>query len=333
MKILLTGASGNIGSSALQELIRQDHVVRCLVRKSKANEKWARTWQDNSQVEIYWGDIQQAADVTAAVSGQEAIIHLAFVIPPMIDEQPLLAYKTNIEGTRHLLAAAQKSTPQPRILFGSSFDVFGFTQHLAPPRRVSDPVQVTGTYSEQKIACEEMVKDSGLTWSIYRFSDVPPRAARKPHPVMFRIPLNTRMEVLHTADAGLALANGLQQEIGGKILLLGGGSTCQVHYREYLARSLEAAGIGMLPENAFGTDPYSTDWLDTSESEALLHYQRHTFEEIIQEITAASVSTVQRWLVRLLRPLVRRQILGLSPYYKQAQAKQELKSNQHAPEA
>ena len=41
--------------------------------------------------------------------------------------------------------------------------------------------------------------------------------------------------------------------------------------RDYLGRILDAMGIGMLPESAFGHDPYCTDWLDTEDSERLLH--------------------------------------------------------------
>ena len=41
MKVLLTGAFGNVGTYCLQELIRQQHQVRCLHRKSKRAEKIA----------------------------------------------------------------------------------------------------------------------------------------------------------------------------------------------------------------------------------------------------------------------------------------------------
>lgn len=321
MKVLLTGASGNIGSSTLRELIQGGHTVRCLVRQHKGNETRVRQWAGHARVDIFWGDLQRSEDIAAAVQGQDVIIHLAFVIPPQVDEKPQLAYTINVEGTRRLLEAAARQERPPAVIFGSSLDVFGFTQHLPPPRRAVDPVQVTGNYSQQKITCEQLVQNSGLSWSIYRFSDVPPLSPRSPHPIMYRIPLDTRMEVLHTYDAGLAVANGLARDIWGKILLIGGGPGCQIRYRQYLQASLEMAGIGMLPEEAFGRDPYSTDWLDTTESQDLLAYQRHTFEELLQEIGAASGMTAsRRKLMRLIRPLVRRQLLTLSPYYKVARA-------------
>ena len=65
-----------------------------------------------------------------------------------------------------------------------------------------------------------------------------PLVLRRLDPIMFRISLDTRIEVLHPYDAGRAIANGvLSKEIWEKILLVGGGIRCQIHYRDYLKRS------------------------------------------------------------------------------------------------
>jgi nucleoside-diphosphate-sugar epimerase len=314
MKVLLTGAFGNIGFSALQELLLQGHTVCCFDQKKRRTEKRARLVGD--KVQVIWGDLRRSEEVAAAVQDQEVIVHLGYVIPPDIEEDLEMAQQVNMDGTRYILEAAQQLTQPPKILFGSSLDVFGYTQNQPPPRKVSDPVQVTDEYTKHKLYCEAQVRNSDLVWSIFRFADVPPLAPRRPHPIMYRIPLATRFEMLHTYDAGLAIANGIMcAEIWGKVLLIGGGSTCQVLYRDYLGRMLDAMGIGMLPERAFGHDPYCTDWLDTEESERLLHYQRHSFDEIIQDVVKYNAPPAPiKQLMPLLRPLVRRWILGLSPY-------------------
>jgi hypothetical protein len=74
---------------------------------------------------------------------------------------------------------------------------------------------------------------------------------------------------------------------------------------------LEATGVGPLPEEAFGQPPYCTDWLDTAYSQQLLQYQRHSADEIIQDI-AREVGW-KRHLAALTRPIVRRNILKMSP--------------------
>jgi nucleoside-diphosphate-sugar epimerase len=314
VKVLLTGAFGNIGFSTLQELLLQGHTVRCFDLKNRRTEKKAR--QVEGKVEVIWGDLRHSEEVATAVQGQEVIVHLGYIIPPQVAEDLEMARQVNMDGTRYILEAAEMATEPPKILFASSLDVFGFTQNQPPPRKVTDPVQVTDDYTKHKLYCETRVRNSGLVWSIYRFADVPPLAPRRPHPIMYRIPLDTRFEMLHTYDAGLAIAHGIVcNEIWGKILLVGGGPTCQVRYRDYLGRMLDAMGIGMLPEHAFGHDPYCTDWLDTEESERLLHYQRHSFDEIIQDVVKYNAPPAPiKQMMPLLRPLVQHWILGLSPY-------------------
>ncbi len=80
---------------------------------------------------------------------------------------------------------------------------------------------------------------------------------------------------------------------------------------------MERMGVGRLPEEAFTSEPYCTDWVDSSESQVLLNYQRHSFQQIIDELAAATdPGPVAHLLMPLLRPFVRRSILKMSPYLK-----------------
>ncbi len=317
MKILLTGATGNVGSHTLPELVRQGHQVRCLTRLSGANRRWAQ--QVGPGVEVAWGDITDPASVAKAAEGTEAVVHLAGIIPPTSDEKPELARQSNVDGTRNVIAACLVQPVPPSLLFSSTLDVHGHTLHKKPPRRVDDPLEATDPYSAHKIEAERMVRESGLHWCILRLADVPILGIRDPHPIMFEIGLRNRIESLHADDAGLAIANALTTpEVWGRILFVGGGPSCQLTYREYLTRLLGAMGVDPLPDEAFSDKVYGTDWLDTEESERLLHYQRHTFDDIAEAI-AASLGWKRR-LVPLASPLARATILRLSPYYKKAPA-------------
>jgi hypothetical protein len=80
---------------------------------------------------------------------------------------------------------------------------------------------------------------------------------------------------------------------------------------------MDAMGIGALPEKAFGHDPYCTDWLDAEESQRVLHYQRHSFDDIVNElVTYSAPPAPARAIMPVIRPLVRRWILTMSPYMK-----------------
>lgn len=289
----------------------QGHRVRVMTPPRKGLAALAR----RLGVEMMPGDVRRIDDVRAAARDQDVVVHLAAVLPPDSDEQPERAREVNVDGTRNVVAALREQTRPARLVFASSFDVFGRTTHLPPPRRLSDPVQACDAYSAHKIAGEEMVRASGLVHSIFRFADVPRIALRPAHPIMFEIPLETRIETLHTKDAGLAVANALGCEaVWGRTLLVGGGRTCQVTFGDYMARILTAMGIGPLPAEAFGTRPYYTDWIDSEESQALLRYQRHSFDDIVRDI--AALLGPRRHLVPILRPWLRRRMLALSPYWR-----------------
>ena len=310
MTILLTGAFGNVGSHTLPELLRRGHDVRCLARLTTANRRAAA----QHKAETVWGDITDPDAVARAFAGVDTVIHLAAMIPPAADEQPDRARAVNVDGTANVIAACQAQPEPPRLLFTSTFDVHGFTLDKPPPRHVDDPLMATNPYTEHKIECEAMVRESGLTWSILRLADVPILGIRDPHPIMFEIGLDNRIESLHADDAGLAIANALDTPaVWGRVLFIGGGASCQLTYREYLTRLLAAMGVDPLPEEAFSDAVYATDWLDTEESEALLHYQRHTFDDIAEAI-AASLGWKRR-LASVASPLARAAILRLSPYY------------------
>ncbi|WP_433361147.1 NAD-dependent epimerase/dehydratase family protein [Actinoplanes sp. CA-142083] len=311
MKVLLTGAAGNVGSHTLPELVARGHTVRWFERPTKAKRRTARDLPPG--VEVVWGDITDAAAVLSATAGVDAVVHLAAIIPPVADEEPERARAVNVDGTANVVAACRAQPTPPRLLFTSTFDVHGFTLANSPPRLVDDPLVATNPYTEHKIKCEELIRESGLTWCIFRFADVPILGVRDPHPIMFEIGLDNRIEALHADDAGLAIVNALETpEAWGRILFVGGGPSCQLTYREYLTRLLAAMGVGPLPDDAFSTAVYATDWIDTTESEALLRYQRHDFDDIAEAI-AASLGWKRR-LVPLAGPLARGAILRLSPY-------------------
>lgn len=327
MNVLLTGAFGNVGISTLGELLQRGHTVRCFDVKTKTNIKAARRFQ--GRIEIAWGDLRKPEDVAAAVEGQNVVVHLAFVIPKMShtgvesEARPEWAREVNVGGTQNLLRAI-KALPSPsKILFTSSYHVFGRTQHLLPPRLVSDPVLPVEHYSHHKVLCEQMVRGSGLTWTTLRLSATLPLKLHL-DPGMFDVPLDNRMEFTHTRDVGVAIANAIvNDQVWGQTWLIGGGLRCQYTYREIVSRNLNALGVGTLPDEAFGSTPFPTDWVDTVESQRLLNYQRRDLGDYIEEMKVAF--GFRRYLIRPFRPLIRRWLLGKSPYYRQARTKRKAK--------
>jgi nucleoside-diphosphate-sugar epimerase len=323
-RVLVTGAFGNIGRNAVPALVEAGYRVRAL-RFERAEDRAVRR-AFGPTVEVIRGDVRDRAAMDAAVRDVDVVVHLAYLIPPPALEQPDLARSVNLDGTRTLLAACGAAARPPRFLFASTLDVYGLTAHLPPPRRVGDPVSAADAYGQHKIDCEGLVAGSGLAHAILRFADVPPIAVRAPHPMMFRVPLAQRIETLHPADAGLAVARAVATPAAwGRTLNIGGGPACQLVYRDYLGAFLDAMGVGPLPDEAFCTDPYCTDWLDTEESQRLLGYQTRTFADVVRE-TAALLGW-QRPLARLLGPVLRTALLQVSPWWRSRGWRARLRSS------
>ena len=318
MKVLVTGGLGNVGRSCLSELLQKKHEVTCLDLKTPANWKQAKRF--TGKVDFVWADLRKPGDVASAVRGQEVVVHVAFILPPASDEHPELAEAVNVGGTRNVLEVMKGVTPPPKIIFVSSFSVYGACQHKLPPRTASDPVQPMDNYNRHKVECESMVRESGLDWCVFRLAMVPPKSLGGFTPKMFDTPPGQRTEFVHPDDVGLAVANAVTSaQVWGNTLLIGGGHSSQMYFRDFVGRMMEAMGIGRLPDGAFATTPCAfSDWIDTAESQRLLHYQRHSFDDFTKEI-AASLGPM-RYGLRLLSPLVRWWMLSQSPYYKARKA-------------
>ncbi len=316
MKILLTGAFGNVGHHILSELIARGHQVTCLDLNLRPTRREASKYPE---ARILWGDVRDTQLVAEAMRDQHVVIHLAYIIPNLSttglgsEANPRRSRQVNIGGTRNILAAAKAQMRPPKILFMSSLHVYGLTQHLAPPRSVNDPTYGTDHYARHKLASEALVKGSGLEWAIFRLGACFPIKLVL-SPAMFEVPLSNRMEFVHSDDVALAVANALELKgTWNNTWHVGGGAKCQLTQADMVQRVMRAIGIGALPEGAFAQIPYPTDWLDTSDSQRLFKYQTRCFDHYISDLQ--DLIGWRKGVIRTLAPIIRRIVLAKSPYY------------------
>ena len=326
MRVLVTGAFGNIGRSVVALLCRDGHAVRCFDRDSKANQRHLRLeaarWEGRKAVEVLWGDVTRAEETVGAMAGVEAVIHLAGIIPPLSERQPELARRVNVDGTRNLIEAAGRQRVAPRFVFASSVSVYGPRMGDPPPRRADEPPRPTDHYTHHKVECEGMLRESDLPWTILRIAAVlVPDVMRSLDPILFEIPLNQRIELIHVEDTARACARAVvSPEATHRTLLIGGGERAQMHQREFLQRVLRAAGLGMLPESAFlvpraEEEWFYTDYMDTAEAQRLLHYQALGFDDYLEDLRQR-LGPLRRGLARLFRPAILFALAFASPYYR-----------------
>jgi dihydroflavonol-4-reductase len=156
MKVLLTGATGFLGSEIARELVRQGHTVRALVRPTSRRDALA-----GLPIEAVVGDIRDAASVEAALEGVQALIHTAGATSARPrDAKTVMA--TNVEGTRTVLAAAARR-PGLRVVYTSTIATIGATHQ---PRVLDEHASynMAGTgfaYADSKKAAEEVALAHG----------------------------------------------------------------------------------------------------------------------------------------------------------------------------
>lgn len=310
MRVLVTGAFGTLGRAVGAQLAGRGHRVSAFDLRTGGNRKTAR--RAGFPIRVFWGDVRDDKAILDAVasSGSEAVIHLAAILAPASEKEPGLSRAVNVGGTRNVLEACGSCGAS--LIYASSVTVHGPGRIEGPAVTAADPLRPIDGYSSHKAECERMIAEAGERggprWSVLRLGvSIDAAAARASSDVleaMFRISPETRMEYLHPEDAAVAFANLLESdEAWGRVLLVAGGERCRIRQRDLFDAVFGAAGIGRLPDEAFGTEPYYTDWMDTAESQRLLTYQRRSFEDFEREARESLRAT--RPLVSIVRPLAR----------------------------
>ncbi len=323
MNILITGGFGNVGRRVLDQARARGHTVSVLEADSRRNRRSAR--RHEVLLRTFLGDIRDSSLVRRAAAGQDAVIHLAGILPPASERRQELCRSVNVDGTRILVEVLREQPAQASLVFVSSASVMGRTQDREPPVRAEDPVHPETHYARTKVEAEEVVARSGLRHCVLRLSAVMP--TRVPSALgafaeeLFAIPLDVRCEIVVDVDAAAACLNAAERlaagaRIDGQVFLIGGGGRngCQMRARDMLRGVFGSIGL-WLPEPSLFADGragYSLDWYDTEEAQKALHFQNHTFEEYRRIISRKS--GVLRPLVWLFRPLIESLLARRSPH-------------------
>ena len=199
MKILVTGATGKVGSRLAKRLaLRGDH-VRALVRDAaKAAEL------RGAGIELAEGDLLKADSLAAAVRGVDVVVHCAAFFRGATPEQ---AHEVNDLGTQ-ILASAARAAAVKRFVFTSTGLVYG-----ASGGRLVDedaPCAPTAAYPVSKLAAERFLLGlDGLDVRVLRlpfvYGDGDAHIAEAV-PMMRGFPPEQRQSLSHHADVAQAVA-------------------------------------------------------------------------------------------------------------------------------
>jgi len=231
MTTLVTGASGFVGSAVARQLLAAGHSVRALLRAHSDRRN-----VDGLPLEIVQGDLADRSSLARAVSGCDALFHVAADYRLWVPD-PAALYRVNVDGTVQIMQAALDAGVK-RIVYTSSVATLGLTKDGRPgnedtPVRLADMV---GHYKRSKYLAEmqvrQMVLERGLPAVIVNPSTpIGPRDL-KPTPTgrmivdaaAGRIPayVDTGLNLVHVDDVAAGHLLAFERGVIGERYILGG---------------------------------------------------------------------------------------------------------------
>jgi dihydroflavonol-4-reductase len=156
MKAFVTGATGFLGSHVARALADQGAELRLLVRPTSNLKNLA-----GLNAESAVGDLRDSSSLEKAMSGCDTVFHVAADYRLWVRD-PAEMYRSNVDGTRAILDAAQKNHVR-RVVYTSSVATVGFTGNGHPADEDS-PVSLAdmiGHYKRSKFMGERIAMDAG----------------------------------------------------------------------------------------------------------------------------------------------------------------------------
>ena len=156
MKAFITGATGFVGSHVARALAVRGAELRLLVRSTSRTDNIA-----DLRAEVATGDLRDPESLKKAMAGCEFVFHVAADYRLWVRD-PEQMYRSNVEGTRAIIRAAQECGVR-RVIYTSSVATMGFTRegHIA---REDSPVSIkemVGHYKRSKFMAEQIALEAG----------------------------------------------------------------------------------------------------------------------------------------------------------------------------
>jgi dihydroflavonol-4-reductase len=246
--VLVTGASGFIGSATARALLQAGYPVRVLVEPGRSDDNLS-----GLDVERVAGDIRDPKVVDDAMQGIATVFHLAAVYRFWAAD-PDLFYDVNVGGTMNVLRAA-RAAPVERVVYTSTVGTIGVAHdgRLASERSLVHFDHLFGHYKRSKYLAEHEVLRAGAsglpvvlvhpTFPVGEGDSAPTPTGRTIIEFLNgRIPayVDTALNVAHVDDVARGHVLAAERGALGRSYILGGDN---MSLREMLSTLGEISGL------------------------------------------------------------------------------------------
>jgi nucleoside-diphosphate-sugar epimerase len=218
MRVVVTGATGNVGTSVVERLTEQGVEVVGVARRDHdwrpAGVEWARA------------DLSED-DLVPVLRGADAVVHLAWLFQPV--RHPQVTWRNNVGGTQRVLQAVE-AAEVPTVVVASSVGAYSPRDGLAEIDESwpTDGVPVTA-YSREKAYVERLLdvhqerhpsrrvvrlrpaftfqhRSAVQQRRLFLGPFVPQRLVRPGRVPVLPVPRDLRLQLVHTDDVASAYA-------------------------------------------------------------------------------------------------------------------------------
>lgn len=237
MRVVVVGASGNVGTAVLRRFAADATVtsVVAVARRAPSDAPYdAARW-----VSCDVADPSSVGELAAAFAGADSVIHLAWAAQPSHDRKKLHA--VNVDGTRNVVAAARRAGVG-QLVVASSVGAYSPGPDDVPRAEgwPTDGVP-TSSYSAHKVEVERLLDevtdlpvarlrlplvlqhDAGNQLARSTLGPWVPKRALAGHLATLTWPTGLRFQVVHATDAATAFREAVVRRVQGPVNVAGPG--------------------------------------------------------------------------------------------------------------
>ncbi|TPW78347.1 NAD-dependent epimerase/dehydratase family protein [Schumannella sp. 10F1B-5-1] len=238
MRIVITGATGNLGTAILRRLVDEGHELIGVSRRAPRDE--------HPYAGAEWHEIDLAADaadglLVPLLTGADAVIHLAWKLQPQRDEAEL--HRTNVDGAEVVLRAAGAARV-PQVVVISSVGAYSagpvepavdeewptsgiptssYSRHKVEVERLLDRFEAEHPHIRVARVRPALVFQRAAASEITRLfvGAVPPTLIGRVRSPLVPLPAQLNLQVIHADDLADGVARIVEQRATGAFNLAG----------------------------------------------------------------------------------------------------------------